>query len=366
MKVAVITTMLSSCALLLSSLSVQAKRHKYLKTTNPEFFKTDIARQIGARILIYQRCTGGWPKNTDLVSAMSPEDVAKVIGDKSKKDDSTIDNFATTMEMRFLARLNSVTPDARYREAIKNGLEFLLSGQYENGGWPQFWPNPKGYQIHITYNDDAMYNTLSLFQDILAGKSPYNDLVDNETLEKLQRSVDKAVEVILATQIVTDGEPTVWCQQHDHETYAPAKARAYELPSYTSLESANLLKFLMTLPNPNDRIKKAVHGGMKWLDRNKITGMRYERLFGKDGKAFSARLIKDDTAKPIWARYYDLTECRPFFCDRDGIPRRNLEEIGIERRTGYSWYDDRPGEIYSIYSEWADKYDAENKLPIEL
>lgn len=75
------------------------------------------------------------------------------------------------MEMRFLARLNSVTPDARYREAIKNGLEFLLSGQYENGGWPQFWPNPKGYQIHITYNDDAMYNTLSLFQDILAGES---------------------------------------------------------------------------------------------------------------------------------------------------------------------------------------------------
>lgn len=77
MKVAVITTMLSSCALLLSSLSVQAKRHKYLKTTNPEFFKTDIARQIGARILIYQRCTAGWPKNTDLVSAMSPEEVAK-------------------------------------------------------------------------------------------------------------------------------------------------------------------------------------------------------------------------------------------------------------------------------------------------
>ena len=365
MKSTTLITLLSSTAIMLSAITLQAKpRHKYFKTTDPEFFKTDIARQVGARILIYQRCTGGWPKNTDLVSPMTQKEVSKVLSEKSRTDDSTIDNFATTMEMRFLAQLNHANPDPRYRRAIMAGLDFLLSGQYDNGGWPQFWPDPKGYQIHITYNDDAMYNTLSLFQDIISAQAPYSGIVDEEMMEKLQKSVDKAVEIILATQIKVDGEPTVWCQQHDRDTYAPAKARAYELPSYTSLESANLLKFLMSLPNPDDRVKKAVHGGMKWLDRNKITGMRYDRPRDKDGKAYDARLVQDPKAAPLWARYYDLEECLPFFCDRDGIPRRSLDEIGFERRTGYGWYDNRPAEVYDIYNQWADRNDPDNKLTL--
>ena len=30
------------------------------------------------------------------------------------------------------------TKDIRYRDAFLQGVEYLLSGQYENGGWPQF------------------------------------------------------------------------------------------------------------------------------------------------------------------------------------------------------------------------------------
>ena len=363
MKSSIIITILALTSLLFCPSDLNAKpRHRYFKTTDAEFFKTDTARQIGARILLFQRVTGGWPKNTDLVSPMTAAQVSKVLQDKSRVDDSTIDNNATTMEMRFLAQLNNACPSGVYKAAISKGLDFLLSGQYENGGWPQFWPDPKGYQVHITYNDDAMYNTLSLFQDLLSGNGPYKNIIDAEMASKLQRSVDKAVEVILDTQIKVNGEPTVWCQQHDRDTYAPAKARAYELPSFTSLESANLLKFLMSLPNPDERVKKAVHGGVKWLDRNKITGMRYERPRDKDGKAITAQLISDPNATSIWSRYYDLDECLPFFCDRDGIPRRSLDEIGFERRTGYGWYDARPNEVFAIYSEWADRYDPENKL----
>ncbi len=365
MKLFPFISLFAAATLLLGCSDLQAKpRHRYLKTTKPKFFMTDTARQVGARILLFQRVTGGWPKNTDLVTPMTATQVSEVINDKSRVDDSTIDNNATTMEIRYLAQLNNAQPSSTYREAIHRGLDFLLSGQYENGGWPQFWPNPKGYQVHITYNDDAMYNTLALFMDLLEGDGPYKNILDEEMTAKLQRSVDKAVEIILATQIKVDDEPTVWCQQHDRDTYKPAKARAYELPCFTSLESASLLKFLMSLPNPDERIKKAVHGGIKWLDQNKITGMRYERPRDKDGKAYDARLVNDPAAAPLWARYYDLDECLPFFCDRDGIPKRSLDEIGFERRTGYGWYDDRPGEVFAIYSEWADKYDPSNKLPL--
>ncbi len=356
-----------SAMIVLSAVGAVAKpRHKAFKTTDPAFFKTEQAHLIGEQILMYQRCTGGWPKNTDLVTPFTPEKTAEVLAGKSRTDDSTIDNNATTMEMKFLARLNDVVPDARYGEAFTRGVEFLLSGQYDNGGWPQFWPDPKGYQVHITYNDNAMVNTLELFQGVLSGERPYRGLVDDATCEKLRASVAKAVDVILATQIVTDGQPTVWCQQHDRDTYAPAKARAYELPSYCSQESANILKLLMSLPEPDDRVKRAIHGGMKWFDTTKIRGMRLVRDTDDTGEIVITRLVADATAPTMWARYYDLENCLPYVCDRDGVPRRTLEEIGLERRNGYGWYDERPAEIFEIYDRWADRYDPSNKLNVSL
>ena len=76
--------------------------------------------------------------------------------------------------------------------------------------------------------------------------------------------------------------------------------------------------------------------------------------------------MKDSTAGPIWARYYDLDHCVPFVCDRDGVPRRHLEDIGSERRNGYSWFGTRPAEIYKMYDEWAAKYDPQNKVGVSL
>ena len=69
---------------------------------------------------------------------MNDKELAKVIKDRSRRDDSTIDNNATTAQMIFLARLYRQTKDIRYRDAFLQGVEYLLSGQYENGGWPQF------------------------------------------------------------------------------------------------------------------------------------------------------------------------------------------------------------------------------------
>ena len=36
--------------------------------TDPAYFKTDEARQVGDQLLLYQRVTGGWPKNIHVVS----------------------------------------------------------------------------------------------------------------------------------------------------------------------------------------------------------------------------------------------------------------------------------------------------------
>lgn len=343
------------------------KRHNPLRETNPEFFKSDEARRIGNQVLLFQRVTGGWPKNTDMVSPLTDEDVARLKSEYSREYDSTTDNNATSMQMLFLARLYQATGDVKYRDAFRRGVEYLLSGQYPNGGWPQFWPKMRDYQIHITYNDNAMVNTLTLFRDIMGADYPFNgNLTDKAMRKRLSKSFDKGIDCIIATQIITDGEPTVWCQQHDRETYAPAPARAYELPSYCSSESASIVGLLMSLPNPDAKVKKAVHGAMKWFDKYKLTGISVKRVGRKGHPGADVCVVEEPGAGPIWARFYDLEYCEPYVCDRDGVPRRHLEQIGHERRNGYGWFNDTAAGLYPIYEEWAAKYDPKNKVDISL
>ena len=220
--------------------------------------------------------------------------------------------------------------------------------------------------MHITFNDDAMVNTLELFRQMIDQKPPYNNtLIDNALRKRVEVAFNKGIECILNTQIIVNKEPTIWCQQHDRNTLEPAPARAFELASFCSKESATIVKLLMQLPNPDKRVKRAIHYAMKWFDTYKLTGLRLERTGGRNGKR-NVQLVTDSEASPIWARYYDLAFCEPFVCDRDGIPRRKLEDIGVERRTGYAWYSSQPKELYTMYEAWANKYDIKNKQNISL
>ena len=111
-----------------------------MRRTDATFFQTPEARRIGDQLLLFQRVTGGWPKNIDMARALSDEEKEQILGDRQKRNDSTTDNDATTLQMDFLARLYQATHDKRYRDAFRRAVDYLLSGQYDNGGWPQFWP----------------------------------------------------------------------------------------------------------------------------------------------------------------------------------------------------------------------------------
>ena len=363
--------LLSAFLLLFSADSFSQQRRVWRRVLNeqrPEFFKSEEARRVGDQVLLYQRITGGWPKNTNMVRPLSESERDSLLVQKQRIDDSTVDNNATTTQMAYLARLYAQTGDTRYKESVLAGIEYLLAGQYEDGGWPQFWPHPSGYQVHITYNDGNIANILRVFTQMIQGTAPYNtDIVTDQLRQRMQTAIDKAVECILATQIRVDGKLTIWCQQHDRKTYLPAAARAYELPSYCPSESSGLVAFLMTLPNPDQRVRDAVNGAMAWFDKYKITGYRVERTGGfQDFAKTDVRLVADSAASPLWGRFYDLKYVEPYMCDRDGIPRRRLEDIGFERRIGYSWYTGGPAMLYKPYEEWARKYSPEHVGSISL
>ena len=366
MRILLTTWLLLTAVMTAGAQSTQTFK-RVMRETSPEYFKTAEARRIGDQLLLYQRVTGGWPKNIDMARNLSAEERAQVEADRQKRNDSTTDNDATTLQMVFLARLYQQTKDVKYRDGFRRAVEYLLSGQYDNGGWPQFWPEMHGYQVHITYNDDAMLNTLTLFRDMVAQKEPYQgNLTDKQLRHKMAEAFDKGIECILNTQIVTDGELTVWCQQHDRETFLPTSARAYELPSYCSMESATIVGLLMELPSPSDRVKRAVHAAMRWFDKYKLTGYRVVRTGSRDGGITDTKLVEDKSAGPLWARFYDLERCEPYVCDRDGVPRRHLEQIGSERRNGYAWYGTRPEALFPRYEQWAEKYDPAHKVNVNL
>ncbi len=300
-------------------------------------------------VLQYQTEFGGWPKNTDFSDPPTEEFLEDRRLDHRA---ATIDNNATTTPLRFLAkRLASAPDDARARAAFERGFDYLLAAQYKNGGWPQYYPLQKGYYTHITYNDNAMVNVLTLLRDAAQGTAPFG-FVDPARRALAAAVVARGIDCILRTQVKEDGKLTVWCAQHDETTLEPAWARNFEPPSLSGRESLGIAKFLMEVESPSPEIVAAVEGAVAWFQRAKITGLRYETFTDAEGKK-DRRVVPDPAAGPLWARFYELGTGRPIFVGRDKVIHYDFAEIERERRAGYAYYNDNAVSLLeSNYPRW--------------
>ena len=318
-----------------------------------DWYGSDESVRVAENVLLYQRNLGGWPKNTPFHLPLSEMQKAKILKEKSNED-AIFDNGATTTEMRFLAKMFAKTGNETYKTAVENGLRFILKAQYENGGWPMFYPLKKGYYTHITFNDDAHARLLKLLKEINERKPLFAFVTDEKLVADSKKAWKNGLDIILKTQIIVNGKPTVWCAQHDENTFLPAKARAYELPSFSGAESVGLLEILMEIENPSPEIIRAVQGGIEWLDAHRLKNTRWDNFINAEGKK-DRRIVTDPTAGDMWGRFYDLETELPYVSDRDGIKKSTLEEIGYERRNGYSWYTDSPLKVLKKYPEWKEK-----------
>jgi len=292
--------------------------------------------RIAENVLLYQRQTGGWPKNYDRKQKLTEAQRINVLKDKPKND-SMIDNGATHTEIRLLADAFQKTRDERFKQAALRGIRYLLEGQYDNGGWPQQFPSPGGYARYITFNDNAMIGVMSLLRDIARDNEVFS-FVPEDVRDRCRRAVERGLRCILKCQIRVDGKLTVWCAQHDQVTFEPRKARSYELASLSGGESVGVVRFLMQIEDPSDEVIRAIEGAVAWFERSKLEGIKLVRVEdAAKPKGYDHVVVADPTAPPMWARFYDVQTNQPIFCSRDGIPRRTLAEISHERRNGYSW-----------------------------
>src|SRR5215475_751246 len=229
----------------------------------PEWYAGAEARRIADNVLLYQRESGGWPKNIDMAVVLSERAKAEIANQKGA-DDSLIDNGATYTQMDYLARVfNAAGHPIRkesFKESFIKGVDYLLKAQYENGGWPQYYPKLKGYYKHITFNDDAMVGVMELLRKVARKDHAYL-FVDEARRARAETAVAKGIEIILKTQIVVNGKRTVWCAQHDAGALGGA-------------ESVGVVRFLMGIDHPDGRIIDAIESAVAWFKESKLTGIK--------------------------------------------------------------------------------------------
>jgi PelA/Pel-15E family pectate lyase len=329
--------------------------NKFIVSKDDNWFSTGEAKNVAENVLLYQRDFGGWPKNIQMQNPLSEDEKQKLLKLKSDPDGCTTDNGATCQEMLFLSKVYKKQPDERYKNSFLKGLMYLISAQYGNGGFPQFYPLKKGYYTHITYNDDAMVNILKVFKELKNNTGFYSITPPAEILAMAGTAFDKGIDCILKTQYKQNGVLTSWCAQHDEVTLLPAKARAYELPSLSGKESGKITLLLMSIENPSKEIVAAVEGAVKWFEKTKITGIKIDNVPTGEGDKTDRVVVQSPGAEPLWARFMELENNKPFFCDRDGVKKATLAEIGYERRNGYAWYTNEPKEVFKKYQSWKEK-----------
>jgi PelA/Pel-15E family pectate lyase len=314
-------------------------------------FEPSQTREIADNLLRFQNPDGGWPKNVDWLGDMERDEVLSKLSDRERP--STCDNRNTYPQIEYLARVHTRTGQQNYRIGAERGLAFILATQHKSGGW-------RGADVDaITFNDDLMTGVMGLLLDIVEGKD-YYAWITSDQRQRVRKALDRAVDVTLRCQIVVAGERTGWCQQHDHRTLKPAKARSYELPSITAMETSGIVEFLMRIEHPKSDVVVAVTSAVRWLERSRIPGIRLEKLdtesvtdLPEAYRRYEMRAVPDVKAPSVWARYYEIDTNRPFFCNRDGIKVYTLAEVDLERRIGYAWYGHWPERILSAeYPGW--------------
>jgi len=329
---------------------------KTIKKQKPEWYSTGEAEKVAQAMMANQNKDGGWFKigSSNDLSVVYNRDTFPTYRQKS-----TIDNDATNVQIVTLAKVYKHNKDERLKTAVIRGIEYLIDGQYDNGGWPQFFPQTRGYHRHVTFNDNAISNTLNVLRDVANKTSEFN-FVSDSLAKRAEATMEKGLRFVLDNQVVVDGVKTGWCAQYNVDTLKCERGRSYELASISGDESVKVIKFLMSIDNPSQEIKDSINSAVAFLNSQSIKDKKLVKTkddtleFGRD------RVVIDKKGSTVWPRFIDLNTLKPLFSNRQGEHLSSYDKVSYERSVKYSWLVTSPGKMFKKeYPVWQDKYSVE-------
>ena len=295
----------------------------------------DAGGSVSAGVLLtWQLPSGGWSKAVDYRKGPRLPGMQWTTQTDPWHYAATLDNRSTTDQLRLLASLHHAAPSAPVAQSIQHGVAWLLSAQFPSGGWPQVFPLEGGYHDNITLNDDAMMHAMELLTLVKDGAEGF-DCFDAGTRAACGKAVERGVRCLVACQQMRDGKPTAWCAQHDPVTLKPVGGRAYEPASLSGGESCELVRFLMTLPNPDAGVIAAIEGALAWFASVQLSG-------------------ENAGDPPRWARFYDLQTHTPVFGGKkDHKLYTDYAAMRANNPGGYDYFTTKPGDLIG---KWAERW----------
>lgn len=329
------------------SRATKAAKHKnfgFMTQPDPAFWLSAAAEPTALAILSFQTPSGGWSKRTDMASQnRRPGQQFGV----EKDYIPTFDNGATSTQILWLhSYLSYARSELKpvLQRAIERAIRFVLEAQYPNGGFAQTYPLRGGYHDAVTLNDDVMLNLLKLLQQVATATD--FDYLPIAVRQQAGKQFQRGLDWLLQAQVKLNGDLTVWGAQHDPVSFLPVKARAYELASLVSSESAGITLLLMQLPEPTAAQITSIEAAVRWFKAKQIRDTQMQR--SENG----VRFVYKTGAKPLWARFYDLQQQHPLFVDRNGKVVSSMEQLSIERQMGYGWYQSKAEAVLKAYPGW--------------
>jgi PelA/Pel-15E family pectate lyase len=315
--------------------------------------------EIADNLLLYQRDNGAWIENRDPARILDATEKAALVAEKSQTTGS-FDNRNIYSQIEYLAAAFELTGRPACRDAAARGLDYALAQQITGcGGWPHSVPGTASYHRYITIADEVTSGMLRLLRQVSAGADPFG-YVDAATRARATAALERGDECVLKLQVRQNGQLTGWAGQYHPETLAPAQGRAFELPSIVSQETVEMLRYLMSIPQPSEAQVRSIENAVAWLRRSQISGVRIKKValakpvqYPYHVATFDHRLVEDAHAPPLWARFYDLADNSVVLANRDSVRVKEFSQVHPERRSGYAWFGTWPAPLLTEeYPAW--------------
>jgi hypothetical protein len=216
----------------------------------------------------------------------------------------SFDDNQTQSAIRFLMALDQEIEMPSLTKSIEKALQLMLNSQLENGGWPHMYPAQGNYHDFATFNDNGINDCISVMVD---AHKYYQK-------EEYLKSIHSAGWFMIMSQLPPP-QPG-WAQQYN-QYMQPAWARAFEPPAVCPSATLRNLNTLidMYLYTNNGRYLEPIPDAIRWLETSKMP----------NGK---------------WGRFLEIGTNKPLYYDRGRLRVDSVEELSLERRTGYGYEQD--------------------------